>query len=183
MSEFEFVFPLFALLVGLSMAEMLSGLAYALQSKREMRVGWLTPLLGILVLINLAMFWQGSWEIRDKITADSTSLLLVLVVGGAYYLAASLVFPPSNADVRDLDDNFMNVRKVALLSIAACNLVYFIRIALLSQGSIRFAWWAGNAAFLALLVLAAFVRERRLILGILAILVGAHAVMLFRPEA
>ena len=43
MTAFEFVFPLFGLLVGLSIAEMLSGLATALKSKRDMRVEWLTP--------------------------------------------------------------------------------------------------------------------------------------------
>ena len=76
MTEFEFVFPLFALLVGLSIAEMLSGLAHALKSKPEIEVGWLTPLLGTLTLANLAMFWHGSWQIRDHITVDSASLPL-----------------------------------------------------------------------------------------------------------
>lgn len=95
MSEFEFLFPLFALLVGLSMTEMLSGLAQALKSDRDVRVGWLTPLLGTLILINLAMFWQSSWDIRSQITATSASFLLVLVVGGAYFLAASMVGPPT----------------------------------------------------------------------------------------
>ena len=93
MSEFEFVFPLFALLVGLSVTEMLAGLAHALKSKRDIHVGWLTPLLGTLILINLAMFWQGSWEMRDSMTASSSSFLLVLAVGGTYFLAASLTFP------------------------------------------------------------------------------------------
>ena len=119
MSEFEFVFPLFALLVGLSMTEMLSGLAYALKSNKDVRVGWLTPLLGTIILLNLAMFWQGSWEIRDEITATSASLVLVLVVGGCYYLAASLAFPSLGSEVRDLDDHFMEIRKVAMLAIAA----------------------------------------------------------------
>ncbi len=59
MTAFEFVFPLFRLLVGLSFAEMLSGLARSLKNKREGRVGWPTPLLGTLILINLTMFWQG----------------------------------------------------------------------------------------------------------------------------
>ena len=109
MTEFEFVFPLFALLVGLSITEMLSGLAHALKSKRDIHVGWLAPLLGTLILANLAMFWQGSWEIRHEITASSGSLLLVLMVGGAYFLAASMVFPSWGAEVRDLDEHFMDV--------------------------------------------------------------------------
>ena len=179
MSEFEFVFPLFALLVGLSMAEMLSGLAHALKSKRDINVGWLTPLLGTLILINLAMFWQGSWEMRDGITATSSSLLLVLVVGGAYYLASSLTFPSWGSDVRDLDDHFMDIRKVALLAIAACNLVYFVRVAMLTQERIGPWWWVANLVFLGLLVLAALSPNRRIIVTALGILIAAHAVLLF----
>ena len=179
MSEFEFVFPLFALLVGLSMAEMLSGLAQALKSKRDIRVGWLTPLLGILILINLAMFWQGSWEMRDEIRATSSSLLLVLVVGGAYYLASSLTFPSWGADVRDLDDHFMSIRKIALLAIAACNVVYFVRVAMRTRVPIGLWWWAANAIFVGLLVLAALSPNRRVIISSLAILIAAHVVLLF----
>jgi len=178
MSAFEFVFPLFALLVGLSMAEMLTGLANALKSKREVQIGWLTPLLGTLILINLAMFWQGSWEIRDSITADSSTLLLVLVVGGTYFLAASMVFPLPGANVHDLDQHFMEHRSVPLLAIAACNLVYFIRIAMISNVPVGPVWWAANALFLALLVLAALAPDRRIILTTLIFLVVAHGVLL-----
>jgi hypothetical protein len=178
MNAFEFVFPLFALLVGLSMAEMLTGLANALKSKREIHVGWLTPLLGTLILINLAMFWQGSWEIRNAVTASSTTLLLVLVVGGTYFLAASMVFPSSGANVRDLDEHFMDHRQVPLLAIAACNLVYFVRIAMVTNERIGAWWWAGNALFLALLLLAALTPNRRIILATLTALVVAHGILL-----
>ena len=179
MTEFEFVFPLFALLVGLSIAEMLSGLAHALKSKREIQVGWLTPLLGTLILANLAMFWHGSWEIRDQITVSSGSLLLVLVVGAAYFLAASMVFPSWSSDVRDLDRHYMEHRTVPLLAIAACNLVYFVRIAMLTHDRIYPWWWAANLLFLALLMVAALTPNRRLILASLSALIAAHIPMLF----
>jgi len=178
MSEFEFVFPLFALLVGLSVTEMLSGLAHALKSKRDIHVGWLTPLLGTLILINLAMFWQGSWEMRDGITADSSSFLLVLAVGGTYFLAASLTFPSWDANVRDLDQHFMDNRKLVLLAIAAGNVVYFVRVAMITRQPIGAWWWSGNAAFLALLVVAALAPDRRAILTALWVLILAHGAML-----
>ena len=179
MSEFEFVFPLFALLVGLSVTEMLSGLAHALKSKRDIHVGWLTPLLGTLILINLAMFWQGSWEMRDSITASSSSFLLVLAVGGTYFLAASLTFPSWDANVRDLDQHFMDNRKLALLAIAACNLVYFVRVAMIApQSADAWWWWVGNASFLALLLVAALAPGRRAILAALWALILSHVVLL-----
>jgi hypothetical protein len=178
MSEFEFVFPLFALLVGLSMTEMLSGLAYALKSKRDIRVGWLTPLLGTIILLNLAMFWQGSWEIRHGIAATSASLVLVLAVGGCYYLASSLVFPSFGSEVSDLDEHFMEIRRIAMLAIAACNLVYFARIAMISHDQIGAVWWIANLLFLGLLLIVALASDRRLILAALWTVIASHILML-----
>jgi len=178
MTAFEFVFPLFGLLVGLSFAEMLSGLARSLKNKREVRVGWLTPLLGLLILINLTMFWQGAWEVRNVAAPTSVSLFLILTVGGGYFLAASMIFPTPGAEVRDLDDHFMENRRVALLAIAACNLLYLALVGIEAGGHLRAWWWIGNAGFLGLLVLAAFVRDRRAILAMLAILIAAHGVLL-----
>ena len=178
MTAFEFVFPLFGLLVGLSFAEMLSGLARALKSKRDVRVGWLTPLLGTLILINLTMFWQGAWEVRDVGAPTSVSLLLILAVGGGYFLAASMVFPSPGDGVRDLDTHFMDNRGVALLAIAGCNLLYLVLIAAVAATRLPALWWIGNVAFLALLLIAALARNQRLILAILVALVAAHGLLM-----
>ena len=178
MTAFEFVFPLFGLLVGLSFAEMLAGLARSLKNKREVHVGWLTPLLGLLILINLTMFWEGAWQVRDVAAPTSVSLFLILTVGGGYFLAASMIFPAPGAEVRDLDEHFMDNRRVALLAIAACNLLYLALVGIEAGGRLRAIWWIGNISFLALLVLAAFARGRRVILGALVILIAAHGVLL-----
>jgi len=178
MTAFEFVFPLFGLLVGLSFAEMLAGLARALKSSRDVRVGWLTPLLGTLILINLTMFWQGAWEVRDIARPTSLSLILVLLIGGSYFLAASMVFPSPGEEVRDLDSHFMANRKVALVAIAACNLLYLVLIGIEAAGRLGATWWFGNALFLALLLIAAFTRDRRIVLAVLILLIAAHGALL-----
>lgn len=178
MTAFEFVFPLFGLLVGLSFAEMLTGLAQALKSTRDVRIGWLTPLLGLVILVNLTMIWLGAWDLRDLPAPSSGGMLFILIVGGAYYLASSLVFPSAGSDVRDLDDHFMAHRKLTLLVIAACNFLYLIRMALRMGGEADLLWWIGNGSFLALLGLAAVTRSRRVALAVMAFLVAAHAVLL-----
>jgi len=178
MTPFEFVFPLFGLLVGLSFAEMLAGLARALKNKREVHVGWLTPLLGLLILINLTMIWLGAWEMRDVAAPSSAGLLFILAVGGTYFLAASMVFPSAGADVADLDQHFMDNKRVALLAIAACNLLYLARVGFGAPQSISSVWLVGNGVFVALLVVAAMSRDRRLILAILTTLVAAHGLLL-----
>jgi len=178
MTAFEFVFPLFGLLVGLSFADMLAGLARALKNKRQVRVGWLTPLLGLVILVNLTMIWLGAWDMRDVAEPSSAGMLFILIVGGSYFLASSLVFPSPGADVRDLDEHFMDNRKLALLVIAGCNLFYLVRMGFKTGAEITPLWWIGNGGFLALLVLAALARDRRIILAVLIFLVAAHGVML-----
>ena len=182
MTAFEFVFPLFGLLVGLSYAEMLSGLARALKNKGHVHVGWMTPLLGLVILINLTVIWLGAWEMRDVAAPSSAGLLFILAVGGTYFLAASMVFPSSGADVRDLDEHFMANRKIALLAIAACNVLYLVRMAVAFSGAIPLIWWIGNAIFVGLLVFAAFARDRRLVVAVLAILIAAHGLILLVSE-
>ena len=64
---------------------------------------------------------------------------------------------------------------VALLAIAACNAVYFVRVAMLTHVPIGLWWWAANAAFVGLLVLAALSPNRRVTLASLGILMSVWA--------
>lgn len=63
MSEFEFVFVLYSLVLGLSLVELLTGLGRTLEFKlardaadRAFRIGWLTPLLAVFVILDLLSF-------------------------------------------------------------------------------------------------------------------------------
>ena len=174
MTAFEFVFPLFGLLVGLTYTEMLAGLARALKSNRHVRIGWLVPLLGVLVLINLTMFWYGAWQMRDLATPTSGALLMTLLVGGTYYLAASLVFPNAEDDVPDLDEHFLRTRRKSLLAIAFCNLLGLGLVGHNAGWAMAPIWWAVNALFLIVLVVAAYVSNRRLIVALLLLMIAFH---------
>ena len=83
MTPFEFVFALFGLLLGLSIAEMLGGLARSIKLHDKVRIGWLTPLLAVEILINLTTFWFESWRLRDQGAPTLGNLLLTL---GALFL-------------------------------------------------------------------------------------------------
>lgn len=175
MTAFEFVFPLFGLLVGLSYTEMLGGLARALKTRDKVRIGWLVPLLGILILINLTMFWYGAWQLRHMPVPTSGSLLLILLVGGTYYLASALVFPNADENVADLDEHFLQVRRWALLAIAFCNLLGLMSVASNAGWSMRPIWWVVNGLFLALLLAAAVIRSKIWIGAALGLMIGFHA--------
>lgn len=173
MSPFEFVFGLFGLLVGLSYTEMLGGLARVLKSGGRVRLGLFVPLVGVLVLINLTMFWYGAWQLRDIEAPTSSSLLLILFIGGTYYLAAALVFPNEGHDA-DLDEHFFKTRKLTLTAIAVCNIAGLASVANNAGWSMRPVWWIVNSLFLVLLLLPAWSRNRFLIAGSLATIIGLH---------
>ncbi|RYD59923.1 MAG: hypothetical protein EOP58_16990 [Sphingomonadales bacterium] len=106
MSPFELVFAVFGLLLGLAVAEVLGGFSRALKLKRgsrAVRIGWLTPLLGIFVMLDLTSFWLLAWEARDQIGANYATLVGVLAIVGIYYLAATLIFPDDPEDWPDFD--------------------------------------------------------------------------------
>jgi hypothetical protein len=103
MDNFNLVFSLFGLLLGLALAEVLGGFGAALQERRKIRIGWLTPLLGLIVACDLTTFWSWAWDARAAVSARYLVLLCALVITGIYYLAARLVFPHDRTEWPDYD--------------------------------------------------------------------------------
>jgi hypothetical protein len=178
-TPFEFIFPLFGLLIGLSYAEVLGGMARALKAPGDVRVGWLTPLLALMLLINLTMFWYASWNFRDAAMPTRGTLLQMLAMSGTYYLAAALLFPLQPRPGDDLDDHFMDNKKVAILAIAACNLFGLGVYGAEREWQLGAHWWVINGIFLVMLIATALTRSKRIALVGLALLVGVHVVGLF----
>lgn len=124
MSPFELVFALFGLLLGLAIAEVLSGFSRALKLKRgvrPVRIGWLTPLLGLFMIIDLASFWLNAYHSRDQLTADNLTLLVVLLIVGTYYLAATLIFPDEPEQWPDFDAWYDKQNRFVLGGMLAAN--------------------------------------------------------------
>ena len=122
MDGFNFVFSLFGLLIGFSLVEVLGGQARALEAqmgaarleRREFRAGWLTPLLGLFVMLDILSFWGSAWVARDHLSITGPVLLGGLFFAGSYYLAAHLIFPGEPTEWPDLDDHYFLVRRPVL---------------------------------------------------------------------
>ncbi|SFS84498.1 hypothetical protein [Brevundimonas viscosa] len=166
MSDFEFTFALFGLLLGLSLAEVLGGLARALEARlrigKAFRIGWLTPLLGAFVVLDLLSFWQAAWVSRDVIDVTGFVLMAVTVFAGSYYLASSLVFPRSLEDAVDLDVHFFRVRRIVIGVMLALLLVQLAFYASVPELAVRLRAAlpiALTALLLCLMTIAMFVRD------------------------
>lgn len=165
MSDFEFIFALFGLLLGLSLAEVLGGLAKAIEARLRpgsaIRIGWLTPLLGAFVILDLLSFWQAAWVVRDVVLVSGKALMAITVFASAYYLAAHLVFPREVGEQPDFDAHFFRVRRVVIgvmLVLLFSQLAFYASIPTIAPHLLR-PLALGLTVILALLMTAAmFVR-------------------------
>ncbi|WP_164114952.1 hypothetical protein [Sphingorhabdus sp. Alg239-R122] len=136
MSEFGFIFSLYSLLLSFSLVELLSGLGRCVEETlhprdsddKQFRLGLLTPLLGIFVLLDLLSFWSAAWTTRDLLEVNGVTLMSVLVFASSYFLAAYMVFPSQPAKHENLDDHYFRVRRIVigiLLVLVVCQLGFY----------------------------------------------------------
>ena len=140
MSQFELVFAVYGLLLGLAIAEVLGGFSRALKLKRgtrAVRIGWLTPLLGILVMLDLTSFWLLAWDARDQIDANYATLVCVLAMVGIYYLAATLIFPEAPEEWPDFDDWYDKQNRLVIGGLLTANVASWFGVAVIFRGSLR----------------------------------------------
>ena len=121
MSEFDFAFTLYSLLLGLALAEVLSGLGQAVKARKRVRIGYLTPLLATFVMVDLSSFWTTAWSFRDHVSVNYLTMMAMLAFIGAYYLAASLVFPDLPEGRTSLDEHYWANKRLVVGTIAILN--------------------------------------------------------------
>ena len=177
MQEFDFVFSLFGLLLGLALAEVLGSFGRALNRRPARRIGWLTPLLGMFVMLDLISFWTSAWVIRESVPVNYLTLMLILAFTGVYYLIATLVFPSESDGEPDYDAHFFRQRKRILGGIAALNVVAYAVESWLNGTMFRTEQTAVIVVvFFGLLAAASFVRSARAATAVMGLLVALYPV-------
>lgn len=188
MSGFDLVFAVFGLLLGLAVAEVLGGFSRAIKLKRgarPVRIGWLTPLLGIFVMLDLTSFWMAAWEAREQVGANYLTLIAVLVIVGIYYLAATLIFPEDPEAWPDFDDWYDRHKRMVVGGLLTANIGNMIGQSVLEElkatpdvtfGPLAIAVLLSGLGLFLTLVALLFVRGRR---WNVAMLVALIAMMLF----
>lgn len=178
MSDFEFIFVLYALVLGLSLVELLAGFGRTLENEFEsdadgtrFRFGWLTPLLGVFVLLDLLSFWMFAWTIQSLIKVSPAALLGVMIFAASYYLAARLVFPTRPELFEDLDTHYYRVRRTVMGILIA--LVFAQWVYLYSIETVRAAVFApmtlGLTAMLVAMMAATMIVKNRHVQAVLLV--------------
>lgn len=194
MTGFDLIVRLFALLLGFSIAEVLGGFARTVRLKLGLtpvapettRVGWLVPLLGLLVVMNQMSFWLAFYVLQSQIPLSFLSMLAVLFLVGGFYLVSGLVFPAHPERWPDFDAYFFRVKGAVVGGLLAVNVAVLVfaavvvanGTALVATGRQSAIGAAASLVFLPLLGLLLWTRKPRaslvlLLLGNAALLVEA----------
>jgi hypothetical protein len=171
-TDFEFVFSLFTILLGLALSEVLRGFARVIEVGRKVRVGWPTGLFAALVVADITLFWRVMWRARDQMPDTSAALFTALVISALYYFAAVLVFPSDAQKRTELESHFMAQKNKVLGCLFGANAIaYAGRYGLMGWGSFaQFPWYqtAEFVAFMAAALVGILASSRRALIAIVA---------------
>ena len=180
MEAFDFAFSLFAIILGLSLVEVLTGFSRALKRRRVVHLGWLTPLLAIFVMLDLISFWEWAWGARTYVAPTYGILFIGLVVSGLYYLAASIIFPDEFGQHTDFDAHYLAHRRQVLGAVIVCNLIGTGWANDVLWGQLPVTTKIELALYYALLIVGFVTSSKRLGIAVLAALI---AIYLFTVQA
>jgi len=177
MTNFEFTFSLFGLLLGLSLAELLGGFARSLQKRGRLKIGWLLPLLGLLILLDVASFWLVAWSVRDALPIAYFPMMVGLLICCLYYLVATLVFPHDLDEWPVLDDYYFAHRAQVIGGMILCNGLALAGVLLLGVNPLSSISLFSFPIFLASATALMLVRDKRASLALLAFTVLQYPIV------
>lgn len=170
---FDFMFGFYGLLLGLAVAEIAGGFSRAWDERRRRRLGWIGPLFGAVLLLDLLTYWLSAWEHRGIQSVTFEVAFIAAIAALLYYFAATQVFP-KEGQTETLDDHIMDHRKAVVFCVIASNLTTFgpaflEEVLVLHQlGSVELALWSGlNGLYYGLLLAAGWLHSRRAVVGVL----------------
>ena len=187
MDAFNFAFSLFAIILGLSLVEVLTGFARALKRRRVARsvgldgtshpnthLGWLTPLLAIFVMLDLTSFWEFGWGARRFVDPQYGILVIGLFMCGLYYIAASLVFPSEFGERADFDAHYIDHRRQVLGAILICDFIEMAPVLILRASEIPARVWAENVLQFGALLTGVITPNKRANIAALTVLICVY---------
>ena len=88
-------------------------------------MGYVTPLLALFVLLDVASFWASAWLEFQSIQVSYALLVLGMTVAASYYFAASQVLPRDPENWPSLDDFYVRHKRFVVVGVGFANVVVF----------------------------------------------------------
>jgi len=182
MNAFEFFFSFYGLLLGLSVAVIATGAATAIQHRRKIRIGWLTPLLALFIGLDIASFWDSAWVNFRDLPFSYGMLVIGLAITLVYFIAASLVFPHQIEDGASLDDHFWANKGVVLMLTVVANALVVVAAIVVNIGKpggmvMVYSYLGTLAFYMALVIPAAVARKPRLFATMLCLHMAVYLLL------
>lgn len=136
MNQFEYFFGFYSIVLGLSVVELLNGVARAIENRSSLRLSRLTLLLALFVALDLSSYWLQAWMLYQNAPLSMAIMTHGLVAAGSYYIASYLIFPRGiGADPgAGLDQHFWATRRWVFGAVLLTNVLNVGTIALLPGG-------------------------------------------------
>jgi hypothetical protein len=93
MSLFEFLMVLVSIIIGLGIAEILTGTAKAIRCRGSIQGYWVLSILAVVIFVALLQQWWEIWGLHDVPTWSFPGLMMMLAGPVGLFLIAHLLFP------------------------------------------------------------------------------------------
>lgn len=125
MDRFSFFFAFYGLMLGLCVAELLSGFAGMVRAHALKKLEPQTALVALLTFILLIATWVDTFSMSRTITLNFSDLWPPVLLATFYYLAAAVIFPRDPEQYAHLRAYFAVRRKFIIGMLFAAELVDF----------------------------------------------------------
>jgi hypothetical protein len=140
MSDVEYLFSFYGLLLGLAVANVATGFADIWRDRQAVAINVCVPLLALIVLFGGMNVWLVYWNTREAVSFDVWRLLSAAGVALPYVFVSRAMFPSADQK-RALDEHYMEHRQAILLALAIPPVVSAATNLLLNGGS--YGLWGG----------------------------------------
>ncbi len=179
MSNFELFMSFFGLLLGLAVAELMSGFANLARAKDRPKIGLITPVLGLVIFLSIMTSLLDAFRKLQDVPVSLIGFALPTLIGIAYFVAAIAAVPRDQGSWDSLDDYFFERRTWTVgMLLAATVLTLGIELRF-TTGMIRNGEWgrfagyaAANCLWLAAHVVTLTARKRWMVLAGFGLLIA-----------
>jgi len=179
MSPFDFFFTFYGLLLALSVAIVATGYTKMLKLAPKGAMGWLTPMLAIFMLLDIASFWWWAWESMRGVSFSYGLLVMGLFIAMTYLVAAAFIFP-EDGETRwtSLDEHYDARKKVVFGGMIISNTTMFVAVLFINNSDpfseanlgVTISW----GLYIVLFLVCMFVRSHKWNVGLLGFCIVTH---------
>jgi hypothetical protein len=123
--RFSFFFAFYGLILGLAVAELLSGFAGMVRAHALKKLETQTALVALLTFVLIVATWVDTYTMDRSITLNFGDLWPPIMLATLYYLAAAVIFPREPQQFSHLRAYFAARRKFIIGMLFAAELVDF----------------------------------------------------------